>query len=139
MKPFDVATEFFHACEGLQGWAGCQSFVAEGAEFVAQSEPLVDINSVEGYCEWMAGLGSGPLAGCGYQLHCSAYDEASQTALFFATFKGKHVGEGGPVPATQQETASHYVYVLQMDSNDKVRHMTKIWNAPWAMQELGWA
>jgi hypothetical protein len=24
-------------------------------------------------------------------------------------------------------------------SNDKIRHMTKIWNAGWAMKELGWA
>jgi len=22
---------------------------------------------------------------------------------------------------------------------DKIRHMTKIWNAGWAMRELGWA
>jgi len=22
---------------------------------------------------------------------------------------------------------------------DKIRHMTKIWNAPWSMKELGWA
>jgi hypothetical protein len=22
---------------------------------------------------------------------------------------------------------------------DKIRHMTKIWNAGWAMKELGWA
>ncbi|MGI9296093.1 MAG: hypothetical protein ACR2PS_19075 [Pseudomonadales bacterium] len=139
MGPFDVAAEFFHACEGLTGWAGCQSFVAEGAEFVAQSEPLVDIRSVEDYCNWMASLGDGPLAGCRYDLHTSAYDEANQTALFFATFIGKHVGDGGPVPATQQETSSHYVYVLKMNDDNKVSHMTKIWNAPWALQELGWA
>lgn len=138
MKPFEVATSFYYACESLKGWAGCQPFVAEGAGFSGQCEPLVDIHTVEAYCEWMAGLGNGPLAGCGYELHASAFDEVNQTALFFGTFMGKHAGEGGPVPATQQETSSHYVYALQMDADNKVCQMTKIWNAPWAMRELGW-
>jgi len=139
MNSFDVATKFFHACESLEGWAGCQQYVAAGASFTAQSEPLVEVTTVEGYCEWMAGLGTGPLAGCSYDVHTSAWDEANQTAIFFATFNGKHVGEGGPVKATQQETHSHYVCVLKMDAEGKVAHMTKIWNAPWALGELGWA
>jgi len=25
-----------------------------------------------------------------------------------------------------------------MDADDKVARMVKIWNAPWAMKELGW-
>jgi len=138
MTAFDSATEFFHACEGLQGWAGCQQYVAADAGFVAQSEPLVDIASVADYCEWMAGLGTGPLSGCSYALHASAWDEANQTALFYATFHGAHVGEGGPVAATGQETHSHYVYVLKMNAEGKLVHMTKVWNAPWALGELGW-
>lgn len=139
MSAYDNACAFFHACEGLQGWDGCQQYVAPGASFAAQSEPLVNIDSVEGYCEWMAGLGKGPLHGCGYDLHAAAWDEGNRTALFFATFTGKHVGEGGPVDATGQETKSHYVYALVMDNDDKVRAMTKVWNAPWALKELGWA
>jgi hypothetical protein len=138
MNSFATAAQFFHACESLQGWSGCRQYVAEGARFAAQSEPLVDVHTVEDYCEWMAGLGAGALAGCGYDLHNSAWDEASQTALFFATFNGKHVGEGGPVPPTGQETHSHYVYVLKMDADGKVANMTKVWNAPWALGELGW-
>ena len=138
MSAFETATAFFHACEGLDGWAGCRQYVAENAAFSAQSEPLVDINLVEDYCEWMAGLGNGPLNGCGYAIHSSAWDEDNRTALFFATFNGKHTGEGGPVPATQGETHSHYVYALTMDEDDKVCAMTKIWNAPWALKELGW-
>ena len=138
MSAFETATAFFHACEGLDGWAGCRQYVAENAAFSAQSEPLVDISLVEDYCEWMAGLGNGPLHGCGYAIHSSAWDEDNRTALFFATFNGKHTGEGGPVPATQGETHSHYVYALTMDEDDKVCAMTKIWNAPWALKELGW-
>jgi hypothetical protein len=139
MNSFDNACSFFHACEGLQGWQGCREWVADGAAFVAQSEPLVDVDTVEAYCEWMAGLGRGPLAGCSYDLHASAWDDAAKTALFFATFNGRHGGDGGPVPATGKETHSHYVYALRMDDAGKVVHMTKIWNAPWAMAELGWS
>jgi hypothetical protein len=58
MTPFNVAAEFFHACESLIGWAGCQQFVASGAVFSAQCEPLVDVNTVGGYCEWMAWAGA---------------------------------------------------------------------------------
>ncbi|MEH6587928.1 MAG: hypothetical protein V7720_15320 [Halioglobus sp.] len=138
MTAFATATAFFHACESLEGWQGCEQYVAENAVFSAQSEPLVDISLVEGYCEWMAGLGNGPLAGCGYSIHSSAWDEDNRTALFFATFNGMHSGEGGPVPATNKETHSHYVYAITMDDDNKVCAMTKIWNAPWALKELGW-
>jgi hypothetical protein len=139
MSAFDTATKFFHACEGLEGWEGCQQYVAPAAKFNAQSEPLVDIETVEGYTEWMAGLGKNPMPGCGYDLHSSSYDESTRTAIYFATFIGTHTGEGGPVPPTNKQTNSHYVYVLKMDENDLVSSMVKVWNAPWALAELGWA
>ena len=138
MSAFENATRFFHACESLEGWEGCKQYVASDASFAAQCEPLVDIGTVEAYTNWMAGLGSGPLAGCSYDLHTSSYDEANKTATFFATFAGKHVGEGGPVPPTDKETNEHYVYVLAMDDEGHVEKMTKIWNAPWTLKELGW-
>ena len=97
MSAFDTATKFFHACESLEGWEGCKDYVADGASFSAQCEPLVDISTVEAYCGWVAGLGSGPLKGCVYEIHSSSYDEANRTALFFATLTGTHVGDGGPV------------------------------------------
>lgn len=138
MSAFENATGFFHACESLKGWDGCQSYVATGATFNAQSEPLADITTVEGYAEWMAGLGSTTLAGCSYELHASAYDDKSRTAMFFATFNGSHVGDGGPVPPTHKSTHSHYVYLLTMNDEEKVESMIKVWNAPWALRELGW-
>jgi len=56
----------------------------------------------------------------------------------FATYHAKHGGEGGPVPPTWKETHTHYVYCITMGESDKVEKMVKIWNAPWAMKELGW-
>ena len=138
MTAFENAKKFFHACETPKGWAGCKQYVAEGATFVAQCEPLVDINTIEAYGEWMAGMGT-ISPGAKYDLHTSSYDEENRTAVFFATYHAKHTGEGGPVPPTQKETHSHYVYVLTMNKDKKVGKMVKIWNAPWAMKELGWA
>ncbi len=139
MSAFETATDFFHACEGLKGWEGCKQYVAPNAKFTAQSEPLVDIDTVEGYAEWMAGLGNNVLLGCSYDLHSSSYDESTRTAIFFATFIGTHTGEGGPVPPTNKETNSHYVYVLTLNENDLISNMVKVWNAPWALAELGWS
>ena len=138
MSAFEVATNFFHACENLKGWEGCKQFVAPGAKFCAQCEPLVDLDTVEGYTEWMAGLGKGVLPGCRYDLHCSSYDESTRTAIFFATFTGTHTGDAGPVPATNKQTNTDYVYVLTLDDNELISSMVKVWNAPWAMKELGW-
>lgn len=138
MSAMNNAIKFFEACEAPAGWEACREYVEEGAEFAAQSEPLVEINTVEAYSEWMKAFGTVTSPEGSYTLHASSFDEASQTALFFATYHAKHTGEGGPVPPTNRSTDSHYVYALKMSENGKVQHMTKIWNAPWAMRGLGW-
>jgi hypothetical protein len=139
MSAFENATKFFHACETLTGWDGCKSYVVPSATFTAQCEPLVDVKTVQAYCDWMAGLGKGPLKGCSYRLNSSSYDEATHTAIFFGTFTATHVGDGGPVAPTNQQTNTDYVYVLTMNADGKIEKMCKIWNAPWALKELGWA
>jgi hypothetical protein len=139
MSAFDVAKEFFKACDGGAGWEGCKQYVSEGATFEAQSEPLVDIKTVEAYCEWSKGFGTVIAPGASYDLHASSFDQGTKTAIFFATFHAKHTGEGGPVPPTGKETHTHYVYSITLDADDKVAKMVKVWNATWAMRELGWA
>ena len=138
MNSFEVAKKFFEACDAPLGWEGCKQFVQEGAQFSAQSEPLADIDSVQGYCDWMAAFGTVTSPEGRYELHSASYDENSNTAMIFATYHGKHTGEGGPVPPTHKETATQYVYILKMGEDSKVAQMTKVWNAPWAMNELGW-
>lgn len=139
MSAFEHARKFFNACEAAEGWAGCAPYVAEGASFVAQSEPLAAIDTVEGYCEWMAAFVRVTAPGATYDLHASSYDEKTRTAVFFATYHAKHTGAGGPVPPTQKEAHSHYVYILTMNADNKVARMVKVWNAPWAMKQLGWS
>ena len=138
MIAFENAKKFFNACEAPEGWAGCKQYVANNAAFIAQSEPLVDVNTVEAYTEWMAGFANITVPGATYDLHTSSYDEKTRTAVFFATYNAKHTGDGGPVPPTQKETHSHYVYFLTMNADNKVERMVKVWNASWAMKELGW-
>jgi hypothetical protein len=138
MTAFENATKFFNACDGAEGWAGCKPYVADGATFTAQSEPLVEIHTVEAYCEWMAGFGNTTVPGATYDIHTSCFDEKTRTAVFFATYHARHTGAGGPVPPTNKETHSHYVYFLTMNEDNKVARMVKVWNATWAMKELGW-
>jgi hypothetical protein len=138
MTAFENARKFFEACEAAEGWSGCKEYVAGNAPFVAQSEPLAEIDTVEAYCEWMAAFSTVTVPGATYDLHTCSYDEDNRSAVFFATYHAKHTGDGGPVPPTQKETHSHYVYVLTMNADNKIEKMVKIWNAPWAMTELGW-
>ncbi len=129
---------FFEACEQPLGWEGCSAYVADGATFSGQCEPLADIRSVADYCEWMKDFATITAPGATYTLHAEAFDEQRRTAVFFATFHATHSGDGGPVPPTNKSTDTDYVYVLTMNDDNKVAAMTKIWNAPWAMKELGW-
>lgn len=138
MSAMEQARRFFEACEAPRGWEGCREFVAEGAGFTAQSDPLADVSTVQDYCEWMKQFGTEVAPGASYELHSAGFDEERRVATFFATYHARHTGDGGPVPPTNRETRSHYVYVLEMDAEDKVARMTKIWNAHWAMRELGW-
>ena len=139
MSKYEVAKNFFNACETPLGWEGCKAFVSPNSSFQAQSEPLAEMNTIEAYCDWMKAFGTVTAAGAHYTLHSSAWDEATNTALFFATYHATHVGDGGPVPPTQQSTNSHYVYVIEIGDDNLVTRLTKIWNAPWAMTELGWS
>jgi len=138
MSAFENAKKFFEACEAPAGWSGCKQYVVDDAPFEAQCEPLINIHTIEAYCEWMASFGGVIAPGATYNLHASCYDEKTRTAIFFATYHAKHSGEGGPVPPTHKETHSHYVYILTMNNEDKVEHMVKVWNSSWAMKELGW-
>ena len=72
------------------------------------------------------------------ELRSFAVDEDRQNVSAYATFRATHTRQGGPCAPTGKSTSTDYVYVMEFDG-DKIRHMTKIWNAGWAMRELGWA
>jgi predicted ester cyclase len=72
-----------------------------------------------------------------YEVKSFATDHERNSVCACAVFSGTHTGEGGPVPPTGKSTSTDYVYVMGFE-NGKISHMTKIWNAGWAMRELGW-
>ena len=133
----DTARDFFDACETGKGWQVCRQWCQDGATFSAQSEPIAEITKLEDYVEWMKGLLT-PLPDGHYELKSFATDERRGNVAAYGVFHGTHTGEGGPVPPTGRKAAADYVYVMDFEDG-KISHMTKIWNAPWSLRELGWA
>lgn len=132
-----VAEAFFEACETGKGWEGCSAYCTPGATFSAQAEPLLDLTTLQQYADWMKGL-TPVLSDARYELKSFAIDEARNNVAAYAVFHATHTGEGGPVPPTGRSTSTDYVYVMQFEG-DKISHMTKIWNAGFALKQLGWA
>jgi predicted ester cyclase len=133
----ESASKFFDACETGKGWEACKVWCHEGATFASQAEPLAEVKTLEGYTEWMKGLLK-PLPDGRYELKAFATDSKRNIVCGFAVFHGTHRAEGGPVPPTGKSVHADYVYVIEFNG-DKIRHMTKVWNAGWSLRELGWA
>lgn len=132
----DRAMRFFDACETGQGWAVCGEFCTPDATFSAQAGALADIASLEGYCEWMKGLLT-PIPDAHYELKSLSEDGERRCVTAYAVFKGTHTGPGGPVEPTGRKAAADYVYAMEFEDG-RIRHMTKIWNDVFSLQQLGW-
>lgn len=133
----ETARAFFEACETGEGWEGCKAYCHEAATFSAQADVLADVDTVEGYAEWMKGLLT-ILPDGHYELKMFATDSERQSVCAVAVFHGTHTGEGGPVPPTGKSISADYVYNMEFDG-DKIRNMTKIWNDARSVRDLGWA
>jgi predicted ester cyclase len=132
----EVARLFFEACEAGKGWEVCKQYCKPNATFSAQAEPLAELKTLQEYTDWMKGVVTF-LPDAEYEIKSMATDDERKNVCAFGVFSGTHTGPGGPVPATGKSTKSDYVYVMDFDG-DKIRNMTKIWNAGWAMKDLGW-
>jgi predicted ester cyclase len=132
-----AAASFFDACETGKGWQVCQKYCHPNATFSAQAGALQNVQTLEGYTEWMKGLFT-PVPDGKYELRSFAVDTDRNNVAAYAVFRGTHTGPGGPVPPTGKKVEADYVYVMQFDG-DRIRHMTKIWNDAISMTQLGWA
>jgi predicted ester cyclase len=130
-----VAKEFFEVCETGKGWEACRAYCTPNASFSAQAEPLADQRTLEQYADWMKGLLSFVPNGR-YVVKSFATDTERNNVCAYGVFSGTHTGQGGPCPPTGKSTNSDYVYVMDFEG-DKIRHMTKVWNAGWAVKEFG--
>ena len=131
-----IAKEFFAACEAGKGWEVCRAYCKPDATFSSQAEPLADVRNLQQYTDWMKGLLT-ILPNGRYEVKSFATDGERNSVCAYGVFSGTHSGQGGPCPPTGKSTKSDYVYVMEFDG-EKIRHMTKIWHAGWAMKELGW-
>ena len=113
----------------------CRAYCKPDATFSAQAEPLADLRNLQQYTDWMKGL-LVMLPDGRYDVKSFATDDERKSVCAYAVFSGTHTGQGGP-PPTGKRVKSDYVYVMEFDG-EKIRHMTKIWHAGWAMKELGW-
>jgi len=133
----ETARAFFDAVETGKGWEGCSAYCQPGATFAAQAEPLAEVRTLQEYADWMKAL-LGFIPDGRYEVKSFATDHERNNVCAYGVFSGTHSGEGGPMPPTGKSTSSDYVYVMEFDDG-KIGHMTKIWNAGWAMKDLGWA
>lgn len=132
----ETAEQFFDACERGKGWEACKQYCHDGATFSAQAGALAGVSTLEGYTNWMQGLFT-PVPDGSYEVKCFAVDESRHCVAAFAVFRGTHTGDGGPVPPTGKRVEADYVYAMTFDG-DRIRHMTKIWNDAFSLQQLGW-
>ena len=131
-----VAKQFFEACETGKGWEACQAYCTPNAGFSAQAEPLAEVRTLRDYANWMQGLLTFMPDGR-YEVKSFATDADRNNVSAYGVFSATHTGQGGPCPPTGKSTTTDYVYVMEFEG-DKIHHMTKIWNAGWAVKELGW-
>ena len=128
---------FFDACESGAGWDGCKSYCHPEATFSSQTGVLSDIDTLEGYCEWMKNLLT-PIPDGSPDIKSFSEDQERNCVTAFAVFNGTQTGPGGPGEPTGNAVSADYVYVMEFD-NQLVRHMTKVWNDTVSLQQLGWA
>lgn len=133
----DIARAFFEACETGQGWAACAQYCHADAGFACQADAIAGITTLADYAQWMQGL-LAMIPDGRYTLTGFAADAERGTVIATAVFTGTHSGADGPVPATGKPVQSDYAYVMTL-TDGRIGHMTKIWNADWAVRQLGWA
>ena len=149
MMNLETAKAFFDSCENGNGWEDCKKYCSSDAKFRGQGgvfhppqAPQPNLGgSLENYTDWMKLIAKQVMPGCYLTDLVYAYDPSSSTALFSATFNGKHTEtpEGVPLPPpTQKSVASDYVYKIHLNEDGKIDNLVKIWNSEWAAKEMGW-
>ncbi len=66
-----------------------------------------------------------------------AVDEERSQVILHYLMKGTHTDEGAPHPPTGKGFASNSVLVFEFEG-DLIRHVTKVWNDGFTLQQIGW-
>lgn len=131
-----IANTFFEACETGKGWGACAEFCHEKATFSSHADPLLEVKTIEEYANWMVGICQ-IMPDSKYEIKSITLDEDNNHVSFFAVFSGTHTGEGGPQSPTGKWGEVDYVYALEFEDN-RINHLTKIWNPHYMNKQIGW-
>ena len=132
----EIADKFFDECETGKGWESCKNYCNEDASFSCHSYNLAEVKTVQEYSDWMTGICE-IMPDSKYDIKSVTMDEDRGHVSYFAVFSGTHIGEGGPVPPTNKWGEVDYVYVLEFQNN-KISHLTKIFNPHYINKQIGW-
>ena len=136
MTNLETAKAFFDSCENGNGWEDCKKYCSLDAKFRGQGgvfhppqAPQPNLGgSLENYTDWMKLIAKQVMPGSYLTDVVYAYDPNSTTALFSATFNGKHTEtpEGVPLPPpTQRTVASDYVYKIHLNEDGKIDNLVE--------------
>lgn len=132
----ECAVGFVEACDTGLGWAGCARFCQPDATFSAQCDLLAGHDTIEAYADWVRDLLQ-IIPNARFELKSCGFDAFRQNVTVFSIFSGTHTHDGGPVPPTGRSFEADYVYAIDF-RDGRIVHLTKVWNAPWTLRELGW-
>jgi predicted ester cyclase len=129
----ETAQAFFAACETGQGWETCHAWCTPDAGFSAQSEPIMELRTLQQDTDWMRQLRP-VLPDARYVLQSFADNPDRQKVCACGVFSGTQRGNGSRCPPTGWSNATDYVYVREF-AGDKISRMTEIWSAGWTANE----
>ncbi|MEL6998325.1 MAG: ester cyclase [Pseudomonadota bacterium] len=135
-KQTENVIDFITACDTGQGWAVCAQYCDVDASFSSQCDELASMNTVSEYCDWMRDLLKA-MPNATFELKSFGYDSARNNVTVYSVFTGTHTHDAGPVEPTGKTFVADYVYAMEF-IDGRIRHVTKVWNAPWTLRELGW-
>lgn len=131
-----IADRFHDACMGGEGWEACQHYCLPDATFAHEGALLTDVRTLEAYTEQVKAM-LVPIPNLRREVRAIAVDEARSQVILHYFMKGTHTDEGAPHPPTGKGFVSNSVLVIEFEG-DLIRHVTKVWNDGYTLQQIGW-
>lgn len=130
------------ACDSGKGCEACQEQCVPKATVCCQNETLGGMATVQEYADFIAMFGKA-CPNATQTTHSVLWDGVNHMATFVCTYHCQHtesVAGVGPLVPTQKSAHSQYCYSIQTDPSrqNKIVHITKIWNDTWMLRDLGW-
>lgn len=135
-SPAELATRFHEACMTGEGWAACKTYCVPGATLRHDTAMLAGIDTLAAYAEFLKSVHTF-MPDFGFEVRSLGVDEERGRVLLHYGLWGTHTGEGGPQPPTGKRFVSESVLVFEFD-DDRIRHVTKLWNDADTMRQAGW-